>query len=117
MLPVSHKSEGHVHETHDHKPSSPHGEEREEKERKAEGKGILYMQWWQFSQKIFLVTLLILSMTTVFYQSPTLLRDTYMRHMATNQQRHLCMGRKERRSIKVYAYMYCSGRLMSRCSR
>lgn len=39
---VSHKSEGHEHETHGHKTSSEHGEKRveEEKKRKTEHTGI-----------------------------------------------------------------------------
>ncbi len=42
MSLVSHKSEGHVHETHGHKTSSEHKEERQEGERKADGEGIQF---------------------------------------------------------------------------
>lgn len=51
-----------------------------------------------------------MSIKDVVFQSPTSLRDRYMRLMATKQQPHLNMGRKGTwRSIQVDPYIYYSG--------
>lgn len=53
---------------------------------------------------------LVMSVTIVVFQLPTILWNTYMRFTAANQQPHLSMGWKERRRrVKVKVFLEHSG--------